>query len=170
MISQSSPSSNTWKRSSRAAAAASRCGSRARALDGAERGGGHASAQQPARAQLPAQTARAGRGARSTRPGIATWIAEGFRGLEEQAKRFTADGKYMFGSSLTMADVLHRSADVQRPALSLRPHAVSRRCAGSARISNRCRRSSRRRRKCSRISNSRSTEVEARSKRATVST
>jgi maleylacetoacetate isomerase len=33
------------------------------------------------------------------------WIAEGFRGLEEQAKRFTADHKHMFGSSLTMADV-----------------------------------------------------------------
>src|SRR5689334_11375404 len=34
------------------------------------------------------------------------WITEGFRGLEEQAKRFTADHRYMFGSSLTMADVL----------------------------------------------------------------
>ena len=34
------------------------------------------------------------------------WIASGFRGLEEQAKRFTGDGKHMFGTSLTMADVL----------------------------------------------------------------
>jgi maleylacetoacetate isomerase len=34
------------------------------------------------------------------------WIANGFRGLEEQAKRFTGDGKHMFGTSLTMADVL----------------------------------------------------------------
>ena len=33
------------------------------------------------------------------------WIAEGFHGLEEQAKRFTGDHKYMFGTSLTMADV-----------------------------------------------------------------
>jgi len=33
------------------------------------------------------------------------WIAAGFRGLEEQAKRFTGDHKYMFGTSLTMADV-----------------------------------------------------------------
>jgi maleylacetoacetate isomerase len=34
------------------------------------------------------------------------WIANGFRGLEEQAKRFTGDGKHMFGTSVTMADVL----------------------------------------------------------------
>jgi len=34
------------------------------------------------------------------------WIASGFSGLEEQAKRFTGDGKHMFGTSLTMADVL----------------------------------------------------------------
>jgi maleylacetoacetate isomerase len=33
------------------------------------------------------------------------WIATGFRGLEEQAKRFSTDGRYMFGTSLTMADV-----------------------------------------------------------------
>jgi maleylacetoacetate isomerase len=34
------------------------------------------------------------------------WIEAGFRGLEEQAKRFTGDRKHMFGTSLTMADVL----------------------------------------------------------------
>ena len=34
------------------------------------------------------------------------WIASGFNGLEQQAKRFTGDGKHMFGKSLTMADVL----------------------------------------------------------------
>jgi maleylacetoacetate isomerase len=34
------------------------------------------------------------------------WIAAGFRGLEEQAKRFSGDGKHMFGTSVTMADVL----------------------------------------------------------------
>ncbi len=34
------------------------------------------------------------------------WIEAGFRGLEEQAKRFTGDQKHMFGTSLTMADVL----------------------------------------------------------------
>jgi maleylacetoacetate isomerase len=34
------------------------------------------------------------------------WIASGFSGLEEQAKRFSGDGKHMFGTSLTMADVL----------------------------------------------------------------
>ena len=33
------------------------------------------------------------------------WIAEGFRGLEEQAKRFSTDGRHMFGNSVTMADV-----------------------------------------------------------------
>jgi maleylacetoacetate isomerase len=33
------------------------------------------------------------------------WIAEGFRGLEEQAKRFSGDGKFMFGHSVTLADV-----------------------------------------------------------------
>lgn len=34
------------------------------------------------------------------------WIASGFSGLEEQAKRFSGDGKHMFGTSLTLADVL----------------------------------------------------------------
>ena len=33
------------------------------------------------------------------------WIAEGFRGLEELAKRFSGDGKFMFGNSVTLADV-----------------------------------------------------------------
>jgi maleylacetoacetate isomerase len=33
------------------------------------------------------------------------WIAEGFRGLEAQAKRFSSDGKHMFGTSITLADV-----------------------------------------------------------------
>ena len=33
------------------------------------------------------------------------WIAEGFRGLEEQAKRFSDGGRHMFGNSVTMADV-----------------------------------------------------------------
>jgi len=33
------------------------------------------------------------------------WIAEGFRGLEEQARRFSGDGQHMFGKSVTMADV-----------------------------------------------------------------
>ncbi|MBX5459500.1 MAG: maleylacetoacetate isomerase [Steroidobacteraceae bacterium] len=33
------------------------------------------------------------------------WIAEGFRGLEEEARRTSGDGRHMFGTSLTMADV-----------------------------------------------------------------
>lgn len=33
------------------------------------------------------------------------WIAEGFRGLEVEARRFTGDGRYMFGNALTLADV-----------------------------------------------------------------
>jgi maleylacetoacetate isomerase len=33
------------------------------------------------------------------------WIAEGFRGLEEEAKRSSGDGRHMFGTSVTMADV-----------------------------------------------------------------
>jgi len=33
------------------------------------------------------------------------WIAVGFRGLEEQARRRSADGQHMFGASITMADV-----------------------------------------------------------------
>lgn len=32
------------------------------------------------------------------------WIAQAFRGLEQQARRASADGKHMFGSSVTMAD------------------------------------------------------------------
>ena len=34
------------------------------------------------------------------------WIAEGFRGLEELAKRSSADGRHLYGSSVTLADVL----------------------------------------------------------------
>ena len=33
------------------------------------------------------------------------WVAEGFRGLEQQAMRFSSDGKHMFGRSVTLADV-----------------------------------------------------------------
>jgi maleylacetoacetate isomerase len=33
------------------------------------------------------------------------WIAVGFRGLEEQARRQSADGRRMFGASITIADV-----------------------------------------------------------------
>ncbi|HEY6517547.1 MAG TPA: maleylacetoacetate isomerase [Steroidobacteraceae bacterium] len=33
------------------------------------------------------------------------WIAEGFRGLEEEAKRASGDGRHMFGTQVTLADV-----------------------------------------------------------------
>jgi maleylpyruvate isomerase len=33
------------------------------------------------------------------------WIGEGFRGLEEDAKRSTGDGHHMFGTTVTAADV-----------------------------------------------------------------
>ena len=33
------------------------------------------------------------------------WIATGFRGLEEQARRVSGDGRHMFGTSVTMADL-----------------------------------------------------------------
>lgn len=33
------------------------------------------------------------------------WIAEGFRGLEEEAKRASGDGCHMFGTDVTLADV-----------------------------------------------------------------
>jgi maleylpyruvate isomerase len=33
------------------------------------------------------------------------WIAAGFRGLEEQARRQTGDGRHMFGTAVTLADV-----------------------------------------------------------------
>jgi maleylacetoacetate isomerase len=33
------------------------------------------------------------------------WIALGFRGLEEQAKRASGDGRHMFGAEVTLADV-----------------------------------------------------------------
>ncbi len=33
------------------------------------------------------------------------WIAVGFRGLEEQARRQTGDGRHMFGTAVTLADV-----------------------------------------------------------------
>jgi maleylacetoacetate isomerase len=33
------------------------------------------------------------------------WIAEGFRGLEEEAKRASGDGRHLFGTQVTLADV-----------------------------------------------------------------
>ncbi len=33
------------------------------------------------------------------------WIAEGFRGLEEEARRASGDGRHLFGSEVTLADV-----------------------------------------------------------------
>jgi maleylacetoacetate isomerase len=33
------------------------------------------------------------------------WIAAGFGGLEQEARRTTRDGRYMFGSSVTIADI-----------------------------------------------------------------
>jgi maleylacetoacetate isomerase len=33
------------------------------------------------------------------------WIAEGFRALEEEAKRASGDGRHMFGADVTLADV-----------------------------------------------------------------
>ena len=33
------------------------------------------------------------------------WIAEGFRGLEEEAKRSSGDGRHLFGAGVTLADV-----------------------------------------------------------------
>ena len=34
------------------------------------------------------------------------WIAEGFRGLEELARRHSGDGRHLFGRAVTLADVL----------------------------------------------------------------
>jgi maleylpyruvate isomerase len=33
------------------------------------------------------------------------WIAVGFSGLEQEARRATGDGRYMFGSNVTIADI-----------------------------------------------------------------
>ena len=33
------------------------------------------------------------------------WIAVGFSGLEQEARRSTVDGRYMFGSAVTIADI-----------------------------------------------------------------
>jgi maleylacetoacetate isomerase len=33
------------------------------------------------------------------------WIDEGFRGLEQQAMRWSGDGKHMYGRSVTLADI-----------------------------------------------------------------
>ena len=33
------------------------------------------------------------------------WIGTGFRGLEEEARRTSKDGRYMFGSAITLADI-----------------------------------------------------------------
>ncbi len=34
------------------------------------------------------------------------WVAEGFRGLEEMAKRSSADRRHLYGSTVTLADVV----------------------------------------------------------------
>jgi maleylacetoacetate isomerase len=34
------------------------------------------------------------------------WVTEGFRGLEVQAREFTAKGRYCFGDAVSIADVL----------------------------------------------------------------
>jgi glutathione S-transferase len=34
------------------------------------------------------------------------WIAEGFRGLEELARRHSGDGRHLFGRAVTLADVM----------------------------------------------------------------
>jgi len=33
------------------------------------------------------------------------WIAQGFAGLEQEARRWSADGRHMFGASVSLADV-----------------------------------------------------------------
>jgi maleylacetoacetate isomerase len=35
----------------------------------------------------------------------AHWVAEGFAGLEQEARRWSADGRHMFGTAVTLADV-----------------------------------------------------------------
>jgi len=35
----------------------------------------------------------------------AHWIGEGFRALEERARRLSGDGRHMFGSAVTLADI-----------------------------------------------------------------
>jgi maleylacetoacetate isomerase len=34
------------------------------------------------------------------------WVTEGFRGLEVQAREFSADGRYCFGDAVSLTDVL----------------------------------------------------------------
>jgi maleylacetoacetate isomerase/maleylpyruvate isomerase len=34
------------------------------------------------------------------------WVSEGFRGLEQQAREFSAQGRYCFGDAVSLADVL----------------------------------------------------------------
>ena len=33
------------------------------------------------------------------------WIAEGFKGLEEQARRLSGDGRHLYGNTVTLADI-----------------------------------------------------------------
>jgi maleylacetoacetate isomerase len=40
-----------------------------------------------------------------TKTWYAHWIAEGFRALEEEARRASKDGQHMFGNSVTLADL-----------------------------------------------------------------
>lgn len=52
------------------------------------------------------------------------WIAEGFRALEDEAKRSTGDGRHMFGTSVTMADVyiVPQMYNARRMACDLNPY------------------------------------------------
>ncbi|MGH9479393.1 MAG: maleylacetoacetate isomerase, partial [Terriglobales bacterium] len=51
------------------------------------------------------------------------WIAEGFRGLEEEARRASGDGHHMFGSAVTLADVclVPQMANARRFKCSVEP-------------------------------------------------
>ena len=86
-----------------AAAAGYRRGARAGARAGARDRLRHPPAQQPAGAQLPARTP----GPRRRRGGrlVCALGARGFRALEAEVGATSGDGRHMFGSTVSLADV-----------------------------------------------------------------
>ena len=79
-----------------------------------------------------------GAGRRPVAEWVRHWIGQGFRPLEELARRHGDGRHYLYGESVTMADALPRSADVQCAALSPGPDAVSRRSPRSMPTCRRC--------------------------------
>lgn len=78
--------------------------------------------------------ARFGAGEDAVGAWIRHWIAEGFRALESQARRCSHDGRHLFGSAVTLADVclVPQMYNARRFACDLAPYPLL--CAVTAHL------------------------------------